>query len=62
MSRVRGISRTWGGPLFFAVLSGVGLVAGLLADGPWDWISWIGLGSVCAACAWYGLLSSKKSR
>ncbi len=62
MSRSRGFLRMWGGPLLFAALSAIGLVAGLLADGLWDWVSWIGLGSVCAACAWYGLLSSTTSR
>jgi len=62
MSGPRRFARLWGGPILFGLLSAVGLVSGLLADGPWDWVSWIGLGSVCAACAGYGLLSSKPSR
>lgn len=59
MSRIRSFIETWGGPLAFGLLSASGLLAGLLADGIWDWVSWFGLGSVCAACGWYGLLSSK---
>ncbi len=61
MSRIESFIGTWGAPLAFALLSAVGLVAGLLADGIWDWVSWLCLGSVGAACAWYGLLSSKRT-
>src|SRR5690606_31737951 len=59
VSRARPFSATWSGPLAFGFLSAAGLVAGLLADGIWDWISWIGLGSGCAACGWYGLFGGR---
>ncbi|XAH23700.1 hypothetical protein AAFF27_00485 [Xylophilus sp. GW821-FHT01B05] len=32
------------GPLLLACLSLVGLVSGLLGDGPWDGLSWLSLG------------------
>src|SRR5690606_11129593 len=62
LSGPRRFARLWGRPLLFGLLSAVGLVSGLLADGPWACVTWIGLVSVCAACSWYGLLSSKPSR
>lgn len=31
-------------PLVIALLSAAGLFAALLGDGPWDGLSWIGLG------------------
>lgn len=31
-------------PALIAVLTGAGLLTGLLGDGPWDAASWVGLG------------------
>ena len=45
----------WGWPLAIAVLSAAGLVGGLVGDGAWDWLSWIGLGIPCIAALWFGL-------
>ncbi|APR04193.1 hypothetical protein [Thauera chlorobenzoica] len=36
--------RIWGWPLVIALLSAVGLIAGLVADGAGDVLSWAGLG------------------
>jgi hypothetical protein len=45
----------WGAPILLAVLSIVGLLSALVGDGPWDAVSWIGLGIPCLVCLWYGL-------
>ena len=45
----------WGWPLAIALLSAAGLVGGLLGDGAWDWMTWIGLGVPCIAGVWLGL-------
>jgi hypothetical protein len=37
-----------------ALASAVGLVTALLGDGPWDWVSWLCLGSVTGAGVWLG--------
>ncbi|WP_300756385.1 hypothetical protein [Janthinobacterium sp.] len=34
---------TWGWPLLLAALSLGGLAAGILGDGVWDWLCWVGL-------------------
>jgi hypothetical protein len=46
--------RVWGAPIALAVLSAIGLVAGLVGDGMLDAISWFGLGLPVAVCLWYG--------
>lgn len=46
---------TWKAPIAIAVVSLLGLVAGLLGDGGWDMASWLGLGLPVAVCAWHGL-------
>ena len=43
--------RTWGWPIVLGVLSGTGLVSALLADGWYDWWSWLGLGLPLAVAA-----------
>jgi hypothetical protein len=45
----------WGWPSAIAILSAMGLVGGLLGDGAWDWLTWIGLGVPCGAALWFGL-------
>ena len=45
----------WGVPLLLAVLTAIGLVAALLADGVWDLVSAVTLGAPVAVGAWYSL-------
>jgi hypothetical protein len=45
----------WGWPLAIAILSGLGLVGGLVGDGAWDWLAWLGLGGPCVVAAGFGL-------
>jgi hypothetical protein len=45
----------WGWPVAIAVVSLAGLVGGLLGDGAWDWLSWLGLVLPAAAALWFGL-------
>ena len=33
----------------------IGLLSGLLGDGAWDAVAWLGLCIPTAACCWYGL-------
>jgi len=44
----------WAWPVVIALASAIGLVTALLGDGPWDWVSWLCLGSVTGACVWLG--------
>jgi len=46
----------WRLPLALALVSAVGLVAGLVGDGAWDTLSWLGLGLPVGVCLWFGLL------
>ncbi len=46
----------WKWPVSMGVLSLVGLLAGLIADGWGDWVSWVGLGAPTAAMLWFGWL------
>lgn len=39
MSRNPGLADTFGRPLLLAILSLIGLVGALLADGAWDWVA-----------------------
>lgn len=34
---------TWSWPLLLAALTLLGLAAGILGDGVWDWLCWAGL-------------------
>jgi hypothetical protein len=54
--------RLWGWPLAIAVGSALGLVGGLLGDGAWDWLAWIGLGVPGAAASWLGLRGLARPR
>ena len=47
-------------PVVIGLLSAAGLFAALLGDGPWDALSWLGLG-VPAALALRGLLQRRKT-
>ena len=44
----------WRWPVLLALLSLSGLVAGLLADGLWDSMSWILLALPVAVSGWFG--------
>jgi hypothetical protein len=45
--------RIWPVPIALGVLTSVGLVAALVADGFWDVVSWIGLGVPVAVALWF---------
>ncbi|MFN4312464.1 MAG: hypothetical protein ACK4FK_17910 [Ferrovibrio sp.] len=45
--------RLWGMPILLGILSGVGLVAALVADGWGDTLSWLTLGLLVVLMAWY---------
>lgn len=47
--------RLWGWPLLLAVLTGFGLIVGLLGDGWWDTVSAAALGAPVLAGAWFAL-------
>jgi hypothetical protein len=44
----------WRTPIVLAALSIAGLISGLVGDGLWDVMSWIGLGVPVAVCIWFG--------
>jgi hypothetical protein len=50
--------RVWGAPIALGVISALGLVAALLADGPGDVVSWIALSVPVAVVAWYSMRPS----
>lgn len=39
-------------PLVLCILSSIGLVAALVGDGPYDWLSWITLGMPLLVSSW----------
>jgi hypothetical protein len=43
----------WPIPILLGILTCVGLVAALVADGIWDAVSWIGLGLPVAVVVWF---------
>lgn len=38
-------------PAVYAAAGAIGLVAGLVGDGPWDWVSWLALSAPLIAIA-----------
>jgi hypothetical protein len=40
-------------PIALGVLSAVGLLAALLGDEAWDYVSWLALGIPCVVMVWY---------
>ncbi|MFN4163392.1 MAG: hypothetical protein ACK4GK_02370 [Ferrovibrio sp.] len=44
--------RLWGMPILLGILSGIGLVAALVADGWGDALSWMTLGLLVLLMAW----------
>ncbi|WP_260963242.1 hypothetical protein [Pseudomonas citri] len=53
--------KVFGMPMAIGVLCAAGLFSALLGDGPWDAVSWLGLGIPCALGMW-GLLAQARSR
>jgi hypothetical protein len=51
--------RLWGWPLVLAVLSAIGLISALVADGVWDGVSWLLLTAPVAVSVIYGLRRHK---
>lgn len=45
--------RLWGMPILLGILSAIGLVAALVADGWGDVLSWLTLGLLVVLMAWY---------
>lgn len=52
--------RVWHAPIAIGLATTVGLVAGLAGDGPWDAVSWVGLGLPVAVCLWFGLVRRRQ--
>ncbi len=46
----------WGWPLVIAAVSSVGLIAGLVGDGAWDWLAAACLGLPVVLSVWLGLM------
>lgn len=45
----------WRVPIFLGLLTLVGLLSGLMGDGAWDAVSWIGLGVPTLIGTWFAL-------
>jgi len=52
--------RVWLAPLLMALLSLLGLVVALLADGWGDALSWLALGVPVWGCLYYGLVQKSE--
>jgi hypothetical protein len=55
-------TRIWAAPLVLAVVSAVGLVSALLADGVADVLAWLSLGLPVFAVGWYILPRAQRGR
>ena len=51
--------RVWPVPIVLGILTCVGLVSALVADGLWDVVSWIGLGVPVAVAVWFGWIGPR---
>jgi len=49
-------------PVWIGVLSLVGLVTALVGDGPYDVLSWLGLGIPCMVMIWHGWWKPRSER
>ena len=45
--------RLWSAPIAVGAVTVIGLLAGLLADGVWNTVSWVGLAVPVLVIAWY---------
>jgi hypothetical protein len=46
----------WPIPIALGILTCIGLVAALVADGFWDTVSWVGLGTPLVVVVWFAWL------
>lgn len=53
MSTRSSLQRIYGAPFALAILSGIGLISALLADGVWDVVSWFALSATVAVIGWH---------
>jgi hypothetical protein len=51
--------RVWPVPIALGILTCIGLVAALVADGIWDVVSWIALAIAPAAVAWFAWIAPR---
>ncbi len=58
----RTLWRIFRAPLGIGLLSIVGLIAALVGDGPFDALSWLGLGIPVALTLWYGWWRPRRER
>lgn len=49
-------------PIVLGVLSAVGLIAALLGDDAWDYVSWLALGVPCVVMAWFSFGAGRLRR
>lgn len=49
------VRRLYSIPSALAILSGGGLISALLADGFWDWVSWVALSIPAVVIIWFVL-------
>jgi hypothetical protein len=59
---IRTPSQIWGAPILLGVLTTIGLIAALLGDGVWDFVSALTLGAPVLVGAWYGLRRPQAQR
>ncbi|MBY4896136.1 hypothetical protein [Cupriavidus sp. AU9028] len=52
----------YGMPIVLAGLGVVGLASALFADGLWDWMSWVALGTMTAVALWHAGRRSPAAR
>jgi hypothetical protein len=57
-----GVWRIFGAPIVLGVISTGGLIAGLLDDGIWDVVAWLGLGIPVAVIVWFWAASRQRRR
>lgn len=52
--------RLWGWPIVLGISTAIGLIAGLVGDGIWDWVSAVTLGLPVAVGAWFSLVRRRE--
>lgn len=60
MSETQSGIRVWAAPITLSLVTTVGLIAALLADGIGDAVSWAALAIPMAVCCWYALKKRKR--
>ena len=59
-ARAARLAKVFGIPLLLAGLTAIGLLSGVLDDGIWDALSWLGLGAPLAVIAWHVARSRRR--